>query len=358
MEDITWKFYTTPQATWDAMYADCEQATVSIDLEQYIFVNDVVGSRFIALFREKAKQGVRVRLHCDMVGSILFYSSPLLFRQLIQDGIEIQFFNPISPWRVYNFLGWFFRDHRKILIVDNRVGYTGGIGINTRMESWRDTQVRLEGPVVQDMTYAFDHLWMVTAHKRYIKYERPDQYNKGFTFATNAPHRKQRFIYRGYIDTIRNAQTSIYLTTPYFIPDLRMFRVLRLAAKRGVDVRILVPGNSDHRIVDIASNSYFGLAMRSGIKIYKYHNKMIHAKIAIIDGRWASVGSTNLDNLSFLFNYEANLLSTNPKFVQDVQDQFFADLAESVQIQRKQWSERSLLQKATEVLSWPLHKFL
>ena len=339
------------------MFADCEQAKVSIDFEQYIFEHDAIGAKFMHLLERKAAEGVKVRLLCDTAGSYNFYNS-VHHRHLLRMGVEVEFFNIISPWRINNYSSWLFRDHRKVLVVDSHIGYIGGVGIHQRMHNWRDTHVRIEGSVVHELQYIFDQMWNRTKEGVFFRFKKPQPSTKNFYFLTNSPRFHQRFIYHNLIDAIRGAERSIYLTTPYFIPDLRLLRVLRLAARRGVDVRLIVPNASDHPIVDIATQSYFWILLKAGVKVYEYRDHVLHAKTTIIDDDWGSVGSSNLDNLSLVFNYEANLVSTNHTFVHELRGHFLADLERSHKISFKAWKERSLIQKIAEIVSWPIHKFL
>lgn len=350
------------------MLADCENAQVSIDMEQYIFEHDAIGKRFAAVLAAKARAGIQVRLLCDAAGSSNFLDSAHA-RHLSASGAEVLFFNPIKPWRVNNYSSWFFRDHRKVLVVDSHIGYIGGVGIHHRMHDWRDTQVRIEGPVVHELGYVFDQMWNRTKEGRFFRFSKPffageqtagkpQALTKYFYFLTNSPRFHQRFIYHSLIEAIRNARRCVYLTTPYFIPDLRLVRVLRLAARRGVDVRLIVPDASDHPIVDIATQSYFWIMLKARVKVYLYRDHVLHAKTVIIDDDWASVGSANLDNLSLLLNYEANLVGTNHLFVAELKQHFMSDLQHSREVLFADWKKRSWVRKMLEAISWPIHKFL
>src|SRR3989344_8791655 len=164
MNETGWRFLNNPMEAWEAMLSDCQNARVSIDLNQYIFDVDGIGKKFLVLFFEKAKHGVRIRLLCDAVGSWNLYNSQYP-KKLSEAGIQVMFFNPISPWRLTNFTSWFFRDHKKILVIDNAIGHTGGLGINQKMQSWRDTNVRLTGPIVAEMSRVFARM-LENARKR------------------------------------------------------------------------------------------------------------------------------------------------------------------------------------------------
>jgi len=357
MQETNWKFYLNSEDAWEAMLADCAVAKISIDFEQFIFVNDEVGKKFFDVFISKVKEGVKVRLLCDSAGSYSLYNS-VFANELQKQGIEIRFFNPISPWRLKNFTSWFFRDHKKILIVDSEIGYTGGVGIDKKLEGWRDAQVRVVGPVVLEMSQAFEKMWEIVDFGRFIKFKNNRTKEGDFHFHTNSPHFRQRFFYRRLNDAIRQAKEYVYLTTPYFVPSQHFFLILRRAVKRGVDVRIIIPEKSDHPLVDAAGRSYFGLALKWGIKIYRLKNGMLHTKIAIIDDKWASVGSANLDNLSLLFNYEANLISEDRMFVGELKNHFINDLLVAEDLVGEEWRNRSIWQKFVELLTWPFHTIL
>lgn len=339
------------------MLADCEAAKQTIDLEQYLFANDKIGRRFAEVLMRKARQGVRVRVLLDSAGSFGVFVSGLP-AQMRRAGVQIQFFNPISPWRVHNILSWYFRDHRKMIVVDGRVGHVGGVCVEDIMADWRDTQLRIEDAVVGEMAEAFERMWSYVTLGGKRSFPKSMARSRDFAFLSNSPRLRERFVYWALINAIRGAISSVYLTSPYFIPDPRFFRVLRRAARRGVDVRLLVSGPSDHPFVDIASHSYYQRAFRAGIRIFKYEGHRLHAKIAVVDGRWATVGTTNLDNLSLLFNYEGNIATTNGKMVSELGAQFEEDLKRAREVLRKEWRRRPRLQKFLEKVMWPFHRFL
>lgn len=358
MNNTEWKFFLKAEDAWNSMYADCESATRSIMLEQYIFTNDaIIGSKFGQLLIKKAQEGLKVSVLLDGAGSYLFSYSHLV-TEMRKAGIEVIFFKPISIWRAYNYTSWFFRDHRKLLVVDSEIGHTGGVGINGRMKNWRDTHVRIKGPAVGEMEQAFLNLKAKQLSRKPQRYPKTKDFSKTFHYVTNSPHFQRRYLYKQLISNIRSAQNYIYITSPYFIPDLAIFRALRLASKRGVDVRIITPLVSDHMIVDLATYSYFGLALKAGARIFTYADAVLHAKTVVIDDEWSSVGSSNLDNLSLLFNYEGNIVSTDKNFAAEVKAQFIEDADHSLEIRRHLWRHRPLWQKIAEVLTWPFHKIL
>ena len=358
MTEIEWQFYLTGRDTWEAMLKACEEAEETIDFEQYVFSDDEISCRFVDVFRRKAKEGVKVRVLCDTVGGWNLYNSTLP-RELRADGVEIRFFNIVSPWRIKNFFSWFFRDHRKILVVDKRIGFTGGVGIRDEMASWRDTHVKVEGPIVAEMERAYNELWVQSIDKDLLsRLKKAKTYMRGFHFVTNAPYWRKRFLYYGLIEAIRSAERYIYLTTPYLVPDGRLMRILRLAIRRGVDVRIIVPKQSNMPFVERAAHAHFDILLSSGVRIFQYHHGFLHAKTAVIDDEWATVGSFNLDSLSFTYNYEANIVSTESIFIDEVKKHFATDLNYTREISLAEWRRRPWTQKFREWLVTPIRRFL
>lgn len=357
MSEKSWQFYTTSADAWQAMIFDIENAKYSIDLEQFVFGHDEVGHRFAEILKRKSLSGVKVRLILDSAGSFGFYNSEHV-KELETAGVEVRFYNPISPWRVRNIFSWYWRDHRKILIIDNELAYTGGVGLEAGMASWRDTEVRFTGQVIHEVQYVFSRMWQIAGEGRFKRF-RLDRYQEAdFRFLTNSPHFRQRYYYRRLARSIRKATNYIYLTTPYFIPNQRLTFALARAAQRGVDVRLITPKHSDHSIVDLARNSYYALALKAGVRIYHYEGETLHTKTIVIDDAWATIGSSNLDNLSLLFNYEANLVSINREFVADLKDHFVNDLLTSSELVLVEWQKRSWLIKLMELLTWPFHSLM
>jgi cardiolipin synthase A/B len=336
--ETSWQIFRTPGAAWDAMIEDCRRARRSIDFEQYIVEDDAVGRRFLELFRERARRGVRVRALCDMVGSLGLYGA-LWGDHLDSDGPAIRFYNPVSPWRINRVFSWSRRDHRKLLVVDSEVGHVGGVCVAERMRGWRDTQVRVRGPVVAGMARAFDELWRSLDGRRSgpATAAAPADGSAPFRLVTNGPHPHRNLLYRELLGRVRGARAYIFLTTPYFLPNPAFFRALRRAAGRGVEVGLLLPEHNDVTLVKEVSESYFPGALGSGIRIFLYGSTVLHAKSAVIDDAWATVGSANLDYLSFFGNHEANLVATEPAFVAALKRDFLADLEGAREVEPSEW---------------------
>jgi len=356
--ELSWQFFLDTRSAWQAMLDDCEQALVSIDLEQFIFIPDQVGLKFAELLIKKAKQGVKVRVVMDAAGSFRFFTSPYL-AAFSKQGVEVKFYNPIDPWRIRNFSLWAFRDHRKLLIIDSRIVHLGGVGIEAAAADWRDTNVRLMGTIVSEVKAEFERMWLRIIEggfRHSLRHPKAD--GSPFIFLINSPRFKKRFFYHELLTAIKRAKKYIYLTSPYFVPTQRLFFLLLRAARKKVDVRILIPDASDHPIVDAAARSFFTLALKSGIRLFRYPKKMLHVKTGVIDDIWAYIGSSNLDNMSTVFNHEADLVSREVAMCAELKRHFFDDLTVSIEISQEDWFRRPTYQKVMEYLTWPLHGLL
>jgi len=356
-----WEFWTFGKEGIDAMYEACESAKKSIDCEQFIFGDDDAGLRFIELFMRKQREGVKIRLLCDAAGSWQLHASQ--WPEIMRDaGIEVRFFNPIRLWRTDGITTWFFRTHRKILIIDDEAAISGGLGIRDDMMTWRDTTFLIRGETVHELAQTFERSWVKTKESIFFRFKSFRTFVKGFRVTTNAPRYRQRHIYWSLIEAIRNAEKSILLTTPYFVPDRRFMRAVRVAAHRGIEVKLLLPEVLENRAVDRlvnwATHSHFKKLLTAGVRIFRYQNGFLHAKTVVIDGNWATIGSFNLDHLSFLWNYETNVESTEPGFVRELEKHFNDDLKLSKEVILSEWENRYFFEKIFEYLTLPLHGIL
>lgn len=333
MGENRWQFFTSTEATWRELLSACKKAQHSIDLEQYVFgYGGEIEEAFTQLFIEKAKAGVTVRLLFDAVGSFHFYYS-FAHRRLRKAGVQIHFHLAIFPPPLKRLFPVVLRDHRKLLVVDGEEAYIGGVIIEERARKWRDTFVRFEGPVVGDMRQAFDTVWKRTLRNRPVGQVKSENVHKEFIILGNSFHLHNKDLYRGLLRVITGAKKYIYITTPYFFPGKEFLRALLFARKRGVDIVMLFPKFSDNWIADKLAKLYYGLLRRRGIRIFLYKKNVLHAKTMVVDGEWATVGSCNMDLLSFWLNYELNVVSTNQNFALDLEKQFFDDLIFSEEVQ-------------------------
>lgn len=346
MNETNWKLYTSNEQTLQAMIESCEQAKETIDLEQFIFVIDNFGNKLIEVCSRKAKQGVKVRFIWDSAGSFSFMGSEII-ENLKDKGIELVFFKTLLPsiFDAPNYRSWYFRNHRRTLIIDKKIGFTGSICIYEKTKNWRDTNIKIEGPVLKDMNITFERMWN-RAHGKKLPKIKYDTYNdQEFKYVSNSPLPRHRRLYNQLVEAIRNSKKYIYITTPYFVPTHRLARVIKLAAHRGVDVRIIIPEHSDHTFVDLAARTYFYNLLKSGVRIFLYKERMIHCKTIIIDDDWSSIGTLNIDHVSLLYNFEANIISSNINLSRELVSHFFTDTNNSEEITLEKWNQRYWVEK-------------
>ena len=349
-----WQIYIKTEEIWEKMLEDIEAAQKSIDLEQYSFWDDRAGHKFLKLLYKKHQQGVKVRILVDGYGSYPLFTSSFV-SQMIDSGVQIAKYNPPSIFRPTS---WFYHCHKKTLVVDSTIGWLGGIGIKKKFTGFRDTMLRMNGEIVKDIERSFESLWTDTNRKNYFGYSKFERKSEDFKLLINHAGFGPKEIYEEMRAQIQNAKKSIYLTTAYFFPDRNFFQLLLDAAKRGVEIKMILRGKDDEFLPVRFSSSYFLKALKANIQIFRYDSAIIHAKTAIVDNEWATMGSSNLDKFSFYYNIEANLSSRNTEFVSAIREQFLNDLQHCRQIQLKDWYRRSLVERIIEVLVWPIHNYL
>ncbi len=346
---------------FDTILAAISRAKKSINLESYIFSSDNVGMLVAEKLAQKARAGVEVNVIYDSVGSI--GASSQMFALMRNAGVEVIEYHPFVPWRKY--WGLSFRDHRKILVVDGIKAFVGGINIGREYagkkykgDSWRDTHVMVEGPSVRDIQFFFMENWyrnggsvMNTGlHFPDIK----EAGEKLLMVLCARSRRNVRPVHESYISAIKNARHSIYITNAYFIPDARVFRSLVKAAERGVDVRLLLPGRSDIVFVKLASMYLYKRYMKNNIRIFEYQRSVLHAKTAVIDGIWSTVGSSNLDRRSFRKNLEMNVAVLDQDFGDELEAVFIKDLECCREIILPEFQRRSFY---LFFLEWLFYRF-
>ena len=355
--------------TYQLMITAIRNAKDHVNLETYIIEDDEVGKRFADALIEKQSQGVQVNLIYDSVGSMI--TPKAFFQRLMDNGIKVLEFNPINPLTAKK--GWEVnqRDHRKLLIVDGQSAFLGGINISSVYSGgsfsrrslqlpegslpWRDTHLQVEGPVVGE----FQKLFLATWEKQKGEPLAPKEYfsplrNKGKEVVRaigSSPDEPYSLIYATLMSAIGSAETSVHLTNAYFIPDPQMLAALKDAVQRGVDVRIIVPSKTDSWLVFHAGRSYYAELLRAGVKLYERRDALLHAKTAVIDAVWSTIGSTNLDWRSFLHNEEVNAVILGQEFGAQMQAMFETDLASSTAITLEQWDRRSLGDRLKEAIA-------
>ena len=351
-------------ATYISMFAAIENAKDHINMETYIIEDDEVGKNFAELLTSKQRSGVQVNLIYDSVGSI---STPKeFFQPLKESGVNVLEFNPINPLKARR--GWQVnrRDHRKLLIVDGQIAFVGGINISSVYSSgssgkskstqgdvpWRDTHLRMEGPVVSEFQKLFMATWSEQkggplASRGY--FPKPANQGKEVVRAIgSSPEEAYSQIYLTLLSAINSAETQVFLTNAYFVPDPQLLAALKGAAQRGVDVRLLLPEKIDSVLVFYASRSYYDELLSVGVKIYERQVALLHAKTALIDGVWSTVGSTNLDWRSFLNNQEIDAVMLGQEFGAKMQALFETDLEASKLVTLAEWRKRSIVARIKE----------
>ena len=356
-------------ATYLAMFAAMRRAQDHINLESYIIEDDAVGQEFAELLLAQQRRGVQVNLIYDSVGGI--NTPPAFFDRLTQAGVAVLEFNPVNPlaargpWMVNN------RDHRKLLIVDGRTAFIGGINISSVYSSgsiikrstksklnrteWRDTDVQIEGPVVAE----FQKLFLQTWEKQHGKTLASKKYFPVLTAVGNdivrtigsTPDDPFSLIYLTLMSAIGNAEKQVYLTNAYFVPDPQLLKALNDAAGRGVDVRLILPSYSDSAVVFHAGRTHYTTLLAGGVRIYERNGALLHSKTAVIDGVWSTVGSTNLDWRSFMDNDEINAVILGRDFAAQMTTMFGQDMAASQVIELQTWEQRPLQFKVKEWLA-------
>jgi cardiolipin synthase len=348
------------------MLAAISSAQKSIHMEMYIFWSDRVGDRFRDALAERASRGVEVRLLLDGVGS------PKRLKRTDVDmlrraGCRVEFFRPVRPWML-DVLNR--RTHRRILVVDGAVGFTGGVGIADLWEGdadspehWRDTMARIEGPVVAQMQSAFEDNWSevtgeILVGDRYF----PQTVTAGDVLASVVPSNPRPSSSASqtlYSVAISAAERRISIANSYFVPNDTSLALLVAASRRGVNVRILVPGKvNDVPVTKAGARSRFGELLRAGAKIYEYQPTMMHAKTMVVDDLFATVGSTNFDSRSFRYNDEIELAIYDAKVAGRLEEMFEADLSKSRPYTYEQWVNRSIWNRFTEWLLLPVRSQL
>ena len=356
-------------ATYAAMFGAIRQAKNHINLETYIIEADATGDEFSDLLLQAQARGVQVNLIYDSVGAI--NTPKAFFERLSKAGVAVLEFNPINPltakgpWQIYN------RDHRKLLIVDGRSVILGGINISNVYTSgsavlqrlikppadgvaWRDTDLQIEGPVVAEFQKLFLQTWdkqkgPALAVKNY--FPKLTAQGKDIVRAIGStPDDPYSLIYLTLISAIGNAEKFVHLTNAYFVPDPQLLKALTDAAARGVQVQLILPSHSDSELVFHAGRAHYAGLLAGGVQIYERQDALLHAKTAVIDGVWSTVGSTNLDWRSFLDNDEVNAVILGRDFAAQMQAMHQQDLDASRRIEPQAWANRPLKFKLKEWL--------
>lgn len=384
--------------TYRAMLQSIGQARRYVHMETYIFDDDAEGARFAEALIAARNRGAEVSLMVDAVGTIK--TPDALFQRLRDAGVQVAVFNPVNP--VVARAGWSpnQRNHRKVLVVDGKVGYLGGINVSSVYESspgsasgsglglgggsgakqtgqndakakaegdakaapWRDTHLRIEGPAVAQLEQVIQAGWASQSDEP-IKgggtYVAPPVGSTTVRILANQPDRSDGYtVYLTLMSAFESAQKSIRITMAYFVPDPAFIDVLSAAARRGVDVVLVLPGFSDSSLVFHAGRSHYADLLDAGVKLYERRDALLHAKTAVVDGVWSTVGSSNMDWRSFALNYEINAVVLGPEFATEMEALFQRDVADSVPITPEAWRQRGVDDRFMETFSRMFERWL
>lgn len=346
-----------------AVSESIRSARQSINFETYIFNSDETGWSIAKLLASRAKNGIEVNFIYDAVGCI--GTSPAIFSFLKDAGVEVIEYHPVIPLKKAWNPGY--RDHRKILVVDGFEAFLGGNNIGNEYsgpasggDNWRDTHIQITGPAVRDIQYIFIENWYrnggaIIDHNNYFPETR--ETGKKIVMILGSKSRKKtlRPIMESYLSAIENAQKTIYITNAYFVPTGNIYRALTHAAKRGVDVRVMLPAKSDIKMIEYASHYLYKRYLKHDIKIFEYRPSMLHAKTAVIDGIWSTIGSSNLDVVTSKRNLEINAVILDYDTGGDMNSIFYEDLKQCKEVTLDEWRRRSFL---SLIMEWFCYRII
>ena len=344
---------TDGKQAYPAMLEAIAGARKSVHLESYILQSDKTGWEFARAMAERAHAGVAVRVIFDAVGSLDLSADYIQY--LRNNGIQSLEYHPVAPWRPR--WAWGRRDHRKILIVDGHIGFTGGLNIGDEYADpsrggggWRDTAVRIEGPAAYELDHLFRAVWFRETGRWFGLAGHPEHAGGDSLVRVSANHEffHRHRIRKAYVHALRQARKTVTIANAYYVPDRVTRRAIYGAARRGVSVRILVQGESDVPAVAWAGRNLFDEHLRHGVRLFVWPGPVLHAKAVTIDGMWSSVGSYNMDHLSWLKNLEVNLLMLDDRLTRELEDQFDKDLARSQEVDLAGWRLRPWQDKLLE----------
>ncbi|MCM3174520.1 MULTISPECIES: cardiolipin synthase [unclassified Paenibacillus] len=359
---------TNGEEAFAAMLKEMEQAKHHLHVEFYIFRDDVIGTKFQDVMIRKAQEGVKVRFICDGLGS--HKMSWNFIRNLQEAGVEFHYFLPPLIATIDRRVNY--RNHRKIVVVDGRIGFVGGINVGDdylgqypEVGFWRDTHVQIEGDAVYFLQNTFLNDWKLASGEQITEPQLTELFpphicsgDERIQILGSGPDQDWDAIQEMCFGAISVACKRIYITTPYFIPDPALYEALKTAAVSGVDVKIIIPYQSDSRLVHLASLSYVEELLRAGVKFYQYRKGFVHAKVMIVDDLLATVGTANMDMRSFFYNFELTAVLFEASAMDHLIQDFERDLHVCSTIDVKVFQQRSQWQKGAEMLSRMLSPLL
>lgn len=349
------EIFTSGNEKFSSLMRDLQSASKSILLQYYIFNDDIIGTQIADILINKARQGLDVKVLYDHVGS--FSASNAFFKHMRKNGVQVKPFFRVSFPQLANRINW--RNHRKLVIIDNNIGYLGGMNIADRYaadkpgkEAWRDTHFRIQGEILPQLTASFALDWNFLL-KQPVEFPLdPPAFIPESTlpmqFISSSPTEQWDNISLTFLKAIASAKKSIYIQTPYFLPTDALLHALEAAALSLVDVRIMIPAKPDSKLIRHASFSYISQCIRAGIKVYLYTPGMLHAKTIIIDDDFVSAGSANFDFRSLENNFECNLLLYSKEANAEMKRIFFRDRENCIKLTASSWQKRPVFNRTLE----------
>jgi cardiolipin synthase len=350
--------WTEGDALYEAMLNAIAAASHTVRLESFIFADDAIGRRFAAALAARAAAGIQVRVHVDALRVWIDRSQRLLYA-MRSAGVELKLFGSFHLARPQAFLR---RNHRKLLVIDEARAFLGGFNIHRQSSRseigdsrWRDTHVELGGPIASISAKIFDTMWEGHPVASFAGCARSINGEMIVADASRPCRHRLRCLFAA---AFAQSSRRLYLTTPYFVPPPPMEEALADAARRGVDVRVLVPHRSNHPVALAAGRARYGKLLRSGVRIFEYLPRLLHAKTLVVDGRWTTVGTANLDFLSLLTNRELNLVSNDARLAVKIEHDFMTDLQEAAEIAQADWGKRPPTARVAERFAWHVRHWL
>ena len=352
--------------TYPAILREIRSAKSAITFAEYIYEDGPLAREVAEAFAEQCRAGVAVNILLDQFGSNNVPSD--IVGIMKEAGCHVEYFRRVKaegiifPWKLLSFN---YRSHRRILVIDGRIGFTGGFGINEAWtgngrtpEHWRDTNVRIEGPVVKYLQAAFAESWLeatgvAIGGEPYFPRLEP-RGDVPVQIVKSSPTGGSFQSYMLFLLSISSAKKSIFITNPYFIPDKVMTEALVKAAARGVRVAVLTQAKTDTQLAHTVSRSHYGPLLLGGVQIFEYQASLLHAKTMVVDGVWGTIGSTNFDNRSFVLNQEVNLTVYDQPVAARLEEIFQEDLKYAKQISYKEWKSRGLYERFVDLIAFPV----
>ncbi|MGL5152417.1 MAG: cardiolipin synthase [Clostridium sp.] len=351
------KTYIDGEEKLKQLLIDLEGAKKYINIQYYIFKKDLMGKPIVELLEKKLQEGVEVRLLVDSMGSRTITKHKL--KKYLKYGGKFSIFFPGILPHINTRINY--RNHRKIVVIDGEIGYTGGFNIGSeyinkdkKVGYWRDTHVRIEGEAVKGLNERFLLDWCHASEEDIEDFDTFDPIEKkeygdvGVQVVTSGPDHNEEYIKNAYMKMINNAKRNLFLTTPYFVPDEPILEALKISALSGVDVRLIIPGKPDHRFMMWAASSYIGELLSCGVKVYYYMDGFVHAKTIVVDSSVVTIGTANMDIRSFKLNFEVNAFIYDDRVAVEAEKQFIKDMERSIEITTENYINRSKWLKIKE----------